>query len=235
MKKERSAVQMKLCVGLATVLSVSASADTIYSNSTNDLAFRFAPGNIEVGDEVNFGGGARYLTNFSFQFFGTNTFSAGNNPFAGSPLARVRFYLNDGPVFNTYPTPGTVLFDSGTFGVPTSDPVLGRSTFVFEAGLLLDFPVGGLFIPANTITWSVQFSGPIGFFDQVGLDIFDPPTVGSSLNDYWENNGGWQLKTNVVNMNFASVFQATPEPSFMALSLLAGLGLFFASRRNRKP
>jgi len=115
------------------------------------------------------------------------------------------------------------------FAVPLTP--LGRSTFVFTVA---DFPGGNpVFIPTSDMTWSVQFSG-MGVADEVGVDIYSPPVVGSSLNDYWENNGGWQLKTNVVNMNFASKFQATPEPSSVALLVLGGLGLLYASRRSRQ-
>ena len=97
----------------------------------------------------------------------------------------MRFYVNDGPPWDGYPTPGAIpFFDSGWFGGfgPT-----GRSTFIFRAEA--DFPSGGLFIPADSMTWSVQFQG-MGPTDTVGVDLYSPPTVGQGYPDYWQNGGG---------------------------------------------
>ena len=196
----------------------AAHADVIFNNSTNDLTTRFNPGTLEVGDEILLAGTARYLYNFSFEFWGT---ASGVN-FAGPVEARVRFYLNDGAPFNGYPTPGTQFYDSGWFGGfgPTA-----RSTFDFTAGN--DFASSGLFIPSSDITWSVMFQG-MGAGDAAGVDIYSPPVVGGDYPDYWENNGGWSLKTNGVPMNFATVWEASvnpvPEPSVVALLFLGGAG-----------
>jgi len=208
-----------------------ARAAVIYSNSTNDNMIRFNPGLLEVGDEINLVGSERYLTNFSFEYYGTNTASAFT--FAGSPEARIRFYLNDGAPFNGYPTPGSNFYDSGWFSVPSPTE---RSTFVFEVGL--DFSSPGLYMPViSNFTWSVQFTN-YGGTDELGVDIYDPPTVGSGYKDYWEFSAGvWTLKTNInpaIKMNFASRFEATvPEPSALALSVLGGLGLLAVARRLR--
>lgn len=209
----------------AAFLSLSASAATIYNNSTNDILTRLNPGLKEVGDEIIFAGSERYVTQFDFEYYGLN--SANPFLFSGSVQARVRFYLNDGPTFNTYATPSTVLFDSGWFGGFGPTP---RNTIVF-ASALGDFPVNGLFIPANSITWSVQFQG-LGGTDEVGVDIYNPVSVGSSFNDYWENNGGtWTLLNGTVPMNFASRFQAVvPEPTSLSLVGLAAVGLLFRRR-----
>jgi hypothetical protein len=210
-------------------------ADTIYNNSTNDLLTRFNPGTLEVGDEIILAGSARYLTNFSFEFWGTNTANPG--AFSGTVTATVRFYLNDGPLFNGYATPGTLVYSSGSFSIiPTA-----RSTLTFKAGS--DFPLGGLFLgsgPGGTLltnlTWSVQFAG-MGLTDSAGVDIYSPPVVGGEHTDYWEYNGiAWSLKTNSVPMDFAAVLQASaPEPAPFVLSILGGMGLLlWRSRRSRK-
>src|SRR5882762_5761803 len=133
------------------VCSSSLRATTIYDNSVNDLFTRFNPGTTEVGDEIILGSTERYLTDFSFEYYGTNTASPGNISFAGPVQARVRFYLNDGAAFNTYLTPVTVVYDSGWFGGfgPTA-----RNTLNFTAGS--DFPVSGLYLPVSSnMTWSV--------------------------------------------------------------------------------
>jgi len=208
----------------------SLNADSIYNNSANDLLTRFNPGALEVGDEIILAGSARYLTNFSFEFWGTNT--ANPSAFSGSVTATVRFYLNDGTLFNGYAAPGTLLYTSGPFSItPTA-----RSTAIFTAGA--DFPVNGLFLgpgPGGTlltnVTWSVQFAG-MGPTDSAGVDIFSPPVVGGEHTDYWENSGvAWSLKTNSVPVDFAAVLQAAPEPSPFALSILGGLGMLLWRRR----
>lgn len=220
----------KFALALLAALSLgtNARATTIYDNSVNDLLTRFNPGLLEVGDQIVLAGTERFLTNFSFEYYATNT--ANPSALAGANVeARVRFYLNDGVLFNGYATPGTMFYDSGLFsvGLPTD-----RSTFVFTAGS--DFAFGGLYIPANEITWSVQFSG-LGGTDEVGVDIYSPPVVGANYPDYWENNAGWSLKTNTVPMNFAAQFQATvPEPSALTLLAVAGLGFLCTGWRLRK-
>ncbi len=205
-------------------------AATIYNNTTNDLLTRFDPGTREVGDEIILAGTDRFLTNFAFEFWGTNT--ANLNAFSSPVTATVRFYLNNGALFNGYKTPGTLLYSSGPFSIsPTS-----RSIAIFTAGT--DFPIGGLFLgpgPGGTlltnVTWSVQFAG-MGATDSAGVDIFSPPTVGGEHTDYWEFSGSaWSLKTNSLPMDFAAILQAAPEPSPLALAILGGLSLLMLRHR----
>jgi hypothetical protein len=218
---------LRTLIGLlaAGLLVSQAPAATIYDNSVNDLVTRLNPGLKEIGDEVIFAGSERFVTQFDFEYYGLN--SANNFLFSGPVEARVRFYLNDGPLFNTYATPGTTLFDSGWFGGFGPTP---RNTLVF-ASAIGDFPIGGLYIPANSITWSVQFRG-LGGTDQVGVDIYNPPVVGASYNDYWENNAGtWTALNGSVPMNFAARFIAVvPEPTSLTLVGLAAVGLLFRRR-----
>ena len=200
----------------------------IYNNSTNDLGTRFNPGNLEVGDEIGLAGNERFLQEFRFEYWGTNT--ANPLAFSGTIQAQVKIYLNDGLPFNGYLTPFTVLYDSGLFSVPTPTD---RSTFIFAAGS--DFPAGGLFLGPGpggelltNLTFSIRFTG-MDPTDTVGLDLYSPPTVGGNFSDYWEFNGGsWSLQTNLVPVNFAATFSATPEPSVFALAAFGALGLFGA-------
>ena len=202
----------------------------IFQNTQNDTTTTFTPGVAEVGDEIVLGGPERWLTSFSFEYWGT----ASGASFAGPVQAQVRFYLNNGPLFNDYATPGTMFYDSGLFSVPSPTE---RNTFLFniENG---DFAATGLYIPAiSNLTWSVQFQG-MGLGDQVGLDIYSPPTVGTSASDYWQKNGSWHLMTNTVAMNFAAQFEAqltpVPEPSSFAFFALGGLGLLAFINRLRR-
>ena len=221
--KQTGALSIASACAVFAAFASFAFADTIYDNSHNDLGIRFDPGNFEVGDEIQLTGAARYLTNFAFEFWGESSISA--NRFAGDVQARVRFYQNDGPGFHGYATPSSIFFDSGWL---TIDGPTTRNTLVFAAGDLL--PAGGLFIPVGqTMTWSVQFQRAVSD-DSIGLDIYSPVSAGASFPDYWENDGtGWQLKNNVVPMDFAARLEASlvavPEPSMLAVAAV-GVVLF---------
>ncbi len=228
MAYKTSKITWSLCAALTVLLAWSASAATIYDNSSNDLLTRLNPGTQEIGDQIILGGTSadRYITSFSFEFYGLATGAA----FAGANVeARVRFYENNGPAFNGYATPNNSFYDSGWFSVggPTA-----RDTFNFTSGS--DFPTTGLFVPVNEMTWSVQFQG-MGAGDQLGVSIYSPSTVGLTYPDYWQNNAGsWTLLTNSLPMNFAARIEAVPEPSSVALLVLGGLGLFGARLRLRR-
>ena len=207
-------------------------ATTIFDNSVNVLVHRFNPGTVEVGDQIKLASTERFLTNFSFEYWGTNTAMPDNSTFAGSVEAKIKFYKNDGAPFNGYATPDHAFFESAWF--PITIPT-ARDTFYFtvEYG---DFPSGGLLIPVDEMTWSVQFQG-MGLTDTVGLDIYSPPVVGQEYPDYWANNpiGGWTLLTNGVPMNFGARLEATiPEPSALMLSIFGGLGILTLARRLRQ-
>ncbi len=185
-----------------TVAGAGAVASIVYDNSLNDLLYRFDPGTTEVGDEIILSGPAEQLRQFAFEFWGIGT---NNGGFKGDVQARVRFYRNDGPLAAAgYASPGTVLFDSGTFPIPaTPRAVVLFEDFQIEAVVPLTLPLPGSF------TWTVQFSG-LAAGDSAGLDLFSPPTVGDNYTDYWERESGvWVLKTNAVgSMDFAARLEA---------------------------
>jgi len=220
-----------LWAGSATTLSA---ATTIFDNSSNDLSTRFNPGSLQVGDQIKLATTdpyARYMTLFSFEYYGYGFNTTFPEQFTGDVKAKVSFYLNDGALFNGYAMPGTMFWTSGFFDVPGPT---SRNTFEFTAGAD-NIPAEGLFLPASEFTWTVQFLGMDGG-DVVGLDIYSPPTVGQDYPDYWENNGGWQLMTNSVapTMNFAAKIEAVPEPSTVTLSILGGLSILALARRLRR-
>lgn len=193
-----------------------AQAATIYQNGTTDAGVRFNPGILEVGDEVNFAGTERLLTQFSFEYYGLTD----GGTFA-NVQARVRFYNNNGDLVSGYAAPGTMFYDSQWFNVSTTP----RSTLIFTPGQD-NLPVG-LVLP-DKMTWTVQFQN-LGFGDEAGLDVYDPVAIGSSQDDYWQKEGGiWTLKVNSAgNMNFGAQFDAivVPEPTAFALFALGMLAL----------
>ncbi len=210
---------------LALSSQFALAAEIVYENASNDLNTNLDPGTREVGDEIILDGTARWLSEFTFEYWGTNTLS--DIEFAGTVEARIRFYLNDGPPLpdiDDILTPGTLLYDSGSFQI---DPT-PRATLTFT-----DFSLGTVPLTQplpDSFTWSVQFSG-LGLTDTAGVTLYSPPTIGNNFNDYWVNDGvDWLLETNLVNMDFAARFAAVPEPSTLLLAFL-GLAAVGVARR----
>ena len=231
MKKSCKVILLLAVGALWFGIGATLRATIIFDNTHNDLTTRFNPGTLEVGDEIILASTERYLTAFSFEYWGVNT----DHPlsFAGAVQARVCFYENTGTPFNGYATPSpTSFYDSGWFSV---DAPTDRSTFVFSAGAGL--PGGGLFIPTSDMTWSVQFEG-MGLNDSVGVDLYSPVVVGQVYDDYWQTDGSsWQLMTNSVPMDFAALMQANasvPEPSTVTLWVFGGFGVLILGRCRRR-
>jgi len=179
--------------GTPRAADLGSSGLRVYDNSANDLATRLETGPSEVGEEIILAGTERYLEGFSYEFWSTNL--TGAPSFEGTNVTvRLRFYANDGTNFNGYPTPGTVLYDSGEFWLGTD--TTPRATVIYsEADLWLDalYPLMDA-LPTN-FTWTVQFSG-LGTNDQVGVDLYSPPVIGQSYGDFWlRTDGGWELRT----------------------------------------
>ena len=239
---------MKKLINGSFVLAIAAlwagsgvplSAQTvIFNNRANDLVTRFNPGSTQVGNEILLAPDTpRFLTEFSFEFWGTNTASPGNVSFAGPVTAELRFYVNNGPLSSGVPSPGaTPFYDSGPLSLASigASPT-ARNTLVFTAGT--DFPSAGLLIPTSDMTWTIQFVG-MGLTDSVGVDLYYPATVGQTYGDYWAYNGtSWSLETNslVPLSSFGATMSATvPEPSTLSLSLLGGAGILALARRLRR-
>jgi hypothetical protein len=212
---------------LATVILSSlpvCTAAIVYDNSSNDLNFDHDPGTSEVGDEIFLDGTERWLSEFTFEYWGS-----ADDPlaFTGSVEARIRFYLNDGPAYPDAEDaflPGTVIWDTGTFAItPTERATLTFTDFVVGTTVPLTGPL------PESLTWTVQFSG-FGPNDLAGVTIYSPPTVGNNFDDYWVNDGvAWTLQTNIIAMDFAARLSAVPEPSTLLLALL-GLAAIVAGK-----
>jgi hypothetical protein len=198
-------------------------ATVVYDNSaTSSDLHRDLPavnGN-EYGDEITLAAGPRQVSQFEFEYF-----LSGNA--SGDEKAQVVFHAMDGPMITrTLPdgssiqvqAPGSVLFTS-----PVLSLNIGFNTGV-ATGLNITAP--------DNFTWSVTFTG-IDAGETAGLRMYDPVAVGSSFSDFWLKSGGtWSLDVvtdsitgATVPANFGARVSAVPEPTTMALALLAGLGL----------
>jgi hypothetical protein len=146
----------------------------------------------EYGDEIilqpNTG---RVLTQFQFEYYGAFTPT-------GNETAEVFIYANDGPKTpDGISTPGTVLFDSGSFSIFPNYETWTSSAL-------------NVTVP-DDLTWAVKFSGLTGT-NKVGILFQNPPSVGSSYNDAWlEANNAWEtVQFTGTVANFAARLTSDP-------------------------
>jgi len=203
----------------ALVAMISAFASTGYSQQQLVIYDNTAPNSYlgqfygspnEFGDQINvFSPTTPWdITQFKFDYYLNGTGVTGNE------TADLKFYANDGPGG----APGTLLYDSGPFSLTK-----GYNT-VNDTGLNVQVPSTGSF------TWTVLFGG-IGSFESAGLLFYNPPTIGSSADDYWQKDasGNWALQRftpaggPVANFGAQVTATAVPEPATIQLGLLGGL------------
>jgi len=175
------------------LLSSPAWAELVYDDS-REYSTNFLTHAFEYGDEITLAGSGRAMSSFQCECYGD---------FAALGLAKVqlRIYANNGP--GRYPSPGTLLYQSGVLAISP-----GFNTLTVS-GLSVTVP--------NSFTWTALFSGlTMKAGDQAGLVLYGKPKVGDSYNDYWQNNGGqWELYRfpdgNPI-ANFAARVYAGPDP-----------------------
>lgn len=191
------AILAVFAAGLGTVCS---RADVLYDNGTAYTGKIFSWSGYEFGDEVTLAGDHAIIEKFKFQYY----VDPGGG-LTGNEKAEVFFRINDGIPYQNSPSPGTLIYDSGTF-----DLRLGFRTVT----------ITGISIPApHSFTWTVRFTG-LSAGQSAGLLFFDPPDTGSSQDDFWKNSAlGWTLQVldgGAAPANFAARIEGriihTPPP-----------------------
>ena len=212
-----------LLAGLAAVAGGSAQAQVVvYDNTVNKLGSAYTSTS-EFGDEIWLGRTERILSSFAYSYTGTG--------FDGDETVTFRIYANNGaPRLDTDPPafePGTLLFSS-TDALPGTTAQGASLTYDLTAGL----PV----VSPEIITWTVSFGG-IEVGEEAMLNIYNPPDIGQNPADFWVNDGsGWvlsQINGGAVPANFGALVMAVPEPSTVALGLMALGALGLAFRRKQ--
>lgn len=230
-------------IAILSAIAVAAQGDVVlYDNSETQIGdvLNF-PNAQEIGDQIYLANYAAdpYLTGFSFEYYSPNL------SFSGTVTADVRFYLNNGTLFNGYASPSNLFYHTGPFPIPTPLSVYpGTNSAVLtfsQADLYADAAQNlnpSMQMPSN-FTVSVTIQGLSGS-DSVGLNNFEPPAVGSNHGDYWYNNGGsWELLTfgnsepYAFGMQFTATTQPVPEPATLCMTL-AGAALLVGFARRRR-
>lgn len=176
-----------------------ARAEVVYENCQQPYD-QFWGDKKEFGDEINLGGEGRTITKFQFEYFGYFTDT-------GNQYVKVRFYANDGEghdsTVGTFGKPGTLLYE----GWPV------RMASGYNVVTLSELSVT---VPESRFTWTVEFEGVTGNYgDSAGLTIYNPPSIGSSFNDFWYKlPAGWQevhFPGGNPFANFSARVEATPD------------------------
>lgn len=138
-------------------------AEIIYDNTSTSLERTFNE-RYEYGDQVDFGGIARRLTEVHFEYFGR---------FAeeGDEALRIRIYSNETPYDRFRKAPTTLLYESAWISI----------TAGYHRAILNGLNVP---LPLHTATVTVEFAG-IAEDEVAGLLFYGPPTIGYSFNEVW--------------------------------------------------
>ena len=223
-------------VGVLLLTGVPVYGSILYDNSTwdNSRSLNFINGEA-IGNQVVMGGGytSAVLTDFSFEIY--SSLAAFNSP---SVNMQVFLYANNGALTNGYNMPGTLLYNSGAFTLPTPQSFSGGQNVGKLSFNLSSTPV---FLTSSNFTLAVVVNGMFTG-DSVGMELFNPATVGKNYDDYWVQNaaGSWALMTNSAGpTDFGARFNGTgvPEPSTLGLSVVGAsllIGSFWLRRRQNQ-
>lgn len=173
------------CTAVLVAGGAASAADVVayQDDGVNDRNINFSSKKQEVGDQIVLAPGTSGHTVVMFEIPYYLTGTPGS-----AATAQVRFYANDGALFNGIPNsamPSTPLYDSTPFSVLLTP----RGTITFSQA---DFGTG--FTLPETFTWSIQFNWTSGITD-AGVPLYAVPQVGGNYNDYWylDTDNNWQL------------------------------------------
>jgi len=182
-------------------------ASTVYSNTTTDTGgtvFYSTGPYVQIGDNITLAGTDRSANTATAEFFdggaGSGTFDASLRFFnAGSPVGS--------QIGGVFTVTGTAITSGSVVDVTWS--------------------LGGLVLPTNVI-FTVSEANVASGLD-LGLTLFEPPTIGSSSNQFYivSTNGTTysQASQGASQDNLFFFLSASPvgipEPSTMMLTLLA--------------
>jgi hypothetical protein len=144
----------------------------VYDNSKTPTGF-YHDSRFECGDEIVLAGHERLVTEFYLEMFSDYVAT-------GDETAQIRFYANDGPQLTlSAPPPGTLLYEG--IKVPIKPGYIKIAITNIAVGV------------PDSFTWTMQVEGILPT-EQAGLLFYNPPTVGQSEDDFWQDESGvWKL------------------------------------------
>jgi hypothetical protein len=200
---------------IALLAAAACPADALYSNTTTDQqdsVFYSASGFTQIGDLVTLTNGGA-VDSLSAQFF-----NAGADATFDAVL---QIYASGSPVGDPI---------GGTFLVTDIFIAGGTSQTVSFSNL------GGLVVPQDlAVAFSVQNVSADG---DIGVNFFDPPTVGSSDPSFFLGNDGTGFAEVSTFLNHDNLYleidgtTAAPEPSTAVLAIGALAALWYRKRSH---
>jgi hypothetical protein len=190
-------------------------ADVVYSNITNGPTAAYSrawPPASEIGDELLMTGGA-VLDAVGFSVYNSSS-SAGELQTADLTL---RFYNWDAGQ-NAFVLAGSLSLpgvDFGTGGLPAG--------YYTTLGLTDISQVATINLTADVLA-TLTIDNLFGRATSVGQVLMDPPTIGSSTNDFYRD-GAWYWFGGTPVANFYWQIGVVPEPAALGLLALGGLVL----------
>jgi hypothetical protein len=199
---------MKASIIVVSLLApVALHASIVYSNTTTDTGgtvFYSTGPYVQIGDNITLSGTERSANSATAEFFNLG-------PGSGTFDATLRFFDLGSPVGPEIGGPFTV---TGT---------------AITSGNVVDvtWNLGGLVLPTNVI-FTISEANVASALD-LGLTFFEPPTAGSSNNDFYivSTNGTTYFQASQGNHQDNLFFSldasavSVPEPGTMLLTLLA--------------
>jgi hypothetical protein len=163
--------RMLLSAVLGAMITITTQAEVVYDNLTTPLGLHIGGFPYEeVADDFSLGEGPRILQSITVAYAGFN--------FDGDETLTVNLYAMDGP-----PT-------AGSFGFSTPGELLFTTTVPIAATvgaeITINEPTGLVGLP-DTLAVGLSFGG-VDFIpggNDAGPLLYDPPSTGSSFDDYW--------------------------------------------------
>jgi hypothetical protein len=197
--------------------AISCFGTVAYQNTDTDQLFSvfYSTGYTEIGDQLQLTGSST-LTSLDAQFY-----NAGDDATFDAVL---RFYFVGSPV-------GAAI--GGPFTVTNISIASGTSQTVSFLNL------ANILVPQNVIATLAAVNVSTG--GDIGVNFFDPPSVGSSSNQFFIANDGSGLAQASTNMDIDNLYfsvesTAVPEPGTLTMALAGTvlLGLRFLRQARSK-
>lgn len=203
-----------LLSSLLALFGGTARAAIVYSNITTDRGDTLAyavNGFTQIGDTITLAGTDRYATQATVQFF-----NAGTN--SGTFSATLRLFNIGSPVGSQIGTDYVL----DLIAAPLSG----------QTGFNVAFTVPGVLVPDDLI-FTVSVSNQSSGVNILGLDYYEPPTIGSSNSATAIANTGASFITasSTYNLFFELQAETVPEPATIGISAAALAGLLLLRRK----